>query len=430
MFYCVLRNHEKLPEWVENDVDIWCDNAHRNDLYAIVERLALTLNCILSYAPRLTLRGEGNYFLIKLNKEMVQVIHVDVWVYVHWKGICYVDESHVRRHLIYTDRGFYTLPYGIEASINLLKDLLHHGKVKEKYKSIIQEYSKEDPDNFFESIRKPFGERVAKYILEMTNNCRWEILEKNSGKLRLILLLRSFLHLPTQIKRWFYYTLGYIRRFFTNPRGLLIVFIGPDGAGKSTTANLLIQSEISKLFQKKSYFHGHFNKLPELKKILGIFRCGKKEESNKHQNYDGVSQKPFGILRAMIYPIYYGIEYLLGHLYVWLEKIRGNLIIFDRYYYDYLLQDFYSRCPRWLIYFISKIIPKPDLIIYLKNNAEAIYQRKPELSLPEIRRQLLVCDTMIQRFKNSIIVDTEKSPSEVIVEIQKIMIKRLAQRRE
>lgn len=419
--YCILRNYDTLPEKIRNDVDIWVDKIYWGRFFQIVEELANTLNYTLNYTPRLTTKGEGDYFLSKFMNNKLNIIHLDCWAYLHWRGLCFVDESIMPDHLIWNEKGFYIPSAGVESAINLLKGLIHHRKVDNKYKEKIHKFINEDPQTFLQAIEGPFGRNIARFIFERSKNKDWDNLEKKATTLRMILFLRSFRTPFSQVIKWFYYFRAQIRRFFINPSGLFIVFIGPDGSGKTTIANELLNSEIKKLFQKKIYFHGHFPFLPELKKIVGIFKRNK-VGLIYNQNIN-TNLKPFNIFRSMIYPIYYGLNYFLGHWLIWKEKARGSLIVFDRYFYDYLIQRQFINCPRWLICTIASLIPKPDIIIYLKNQPEVIFSRKSELTIKEIKRQSDICQNLVKKLKNCYVVTTN-STDEVIDKIQRIIIEK------
>jgi thymidylate kinase len=419
--YCVLRNYETLPERVGNDVDIWIKDEHRAKLYTIIKDLANTFGYILDYIPRLTLTGEGNYFLIKEQEGKINVIHLDCWLYIHWKGICYIDEKVIENNLQLYKGLFYIPSPGIIAAIVMIKGLLYHNKIKEKYKALIQEYSKNNSKPFIDSISKSFGTKTAASICNMAINSKWRLLEKKTFFFQLVLLLRTALHPLRQVRNWVCYLLAQFERYFLGSRGIFLVLIGPDGSGKSTTAKNLIESEVGKLFQKRYYFHGHFLLLPELKQVVGLLRNKKeKRQIVKNDNFS----KPFGMLRSMIYPFYYGLNYFLRHFFIWKEKARGNLIVFDRYFYDYFIQRQYTNCPRWLLNVVSAIIPSPDIIIYLRNRSEVVFKRKPELTTKEIKRQLEICDGLTKRLKNSYIIETNSEKS-VLLQMQKIIVNKV-----
>jgi thymidylate kinase len=423
--YCILRNYERLPEEVGNDIDIWVKNGEQKRFQKILFETAE--NCgwnIIRYSPRLSYCGEGDYFLIK-NSQSYSIIHIDLWTFIYWRGITYVDEEIFPKYLVFHKKGFYIPSPGIEASISLLKNLLYYGKVQEKYKNKIIEYSTKDSEGFLEATRKPFGEKVAEFILSAAKTGKWEELEKKYNFICLALFKRVlFQKLLLQLKHWIIYSYGQLKKFAFSRDGIFLVLIGPDGSGKSTIAKKLMESEVKRFFQKKMYFHGHFHFLPELKKILTFFKKGKKEFVENPNK----SLEPFGTFRSMFYPLYYGVNYFLGHLLIWKERVKGGLIIFDRYFYDYLIQKQFINCPRWFLYFISKVIPMPDAIIYLRNNPEIIHKRKQELPIEEIERQSKFCSEIVRCFSNGFVVETSLTPDEVVANIGWIIIEKIKEK--
>lgn len=307
----------------------------------------------------------------------------------------------------------------------MLKEFLYHGKAPEKYRSRIQKLAEDDSKTFLDVLVKPFGFQIGTFIVNMAKEGNWHELEKRSKYLRRTLIKNAIIEKPfIQSKHWTTYLWGQLKKYFLPGSGIFLVLIGPDGSGKSTTSEMLIESEVKKLFQRKIYFHGHFSYLPELKKVASIFFKGKQKIAVKSES-PGQQLKPFGMLRAMLYPIYYGMDYFLGHFSIWKEKARGGLIVFDRYFYDYMLQKPYENCPRWVINLIEKIIPKPDILIYLKNEPETIHKRKQELTTEEIARQSKICDEIVERSKNGFVIETSLSRDEVVDRIQRIIVEKV-----
>ena len=415
--YCVLRNYEQLPIEIGNDIDIWVKDGEQQRFAEAVYLLAKELEWrVVNYSPRLSFKGEGNYFLARVSRT-IETIHLDCWTFIYWKGLVYVDESQILRNIELHPNGFYIPHKGVQAATMLLKNLLYHSTVQEKYKQSITDYSNADPSSFLAVLRKPFGEGISYMLLNSAQTANWKRLEQNCAHLRLMLFLRAaFLQCRSFYRYLSLYVAGLFKRLFSPKTGLFLVFIGPDGSGKTTLANALINSEIKRFFQKKTYFHAHFPYLPELKRFL--FWRG----SNIKSSPLPVSPSPFNLFRATIYPLYYGFNHFLGHLLVWKTRYYGGLMIFDRYFYDYLLLKQFLNCPRFIIFSIAKLLPRPDAVIYLKSDPELIHKRKPELSVSEIERQQKICDNMIDKFARTYVIQTSVPPEEAVAHIEAIVL--------
>lgn len=422
--YCVLRNYEQLPEEIGNDLDIWIKNGDQEKFQKILFEVARDFHwTIIKYVPRFGFKLDTFF----ANEEpSLNIIHIDCWWFFYWRNVSFIDDRSFCDHIAMFKQGFYIPSPGLEASILLLQNLLYQGKVKEKYKKRIIDSLKKNADGFLNASNKPFGADIANSIYTLAVEGKWDELEKKCNFFRFTIIKRALFHKPfLQFKYWAIYIYGHLKEFLCPHWGMFLVLIGPDGSGKSTTSNNLIESEIKKLFQKKIYFHGHFPFLPELKKLAGFFNMKKKEVKSPTPDDSGAMLKPFGVLRSTIYPLYYGLNYFLGHILIWKERARGGLIIFDRYFYDYMIQQPYKNCPRWLLKIIAQIIPKPDILIFLKNNPETVHGRKPELPIEEVKRQSKTCENIINNYKNGFMVETSVSPEEVATKIQRIIINKI-----
>ncbi len=426
--YCILRNYEKLPESIGNDVDIWVKSGEELKFQKIILKVAKKLEWkLIKYLPWIQNKGEGRYFFIKEEQQFI-VLHIDCFTHINWKGISYVNENIFPKYISFYKKGFYIIAPPIEVSILLVKTLLFEGKIADKYKERIIKYSKKYPEIFIEAIRKPFSKHVAKIIYNLTKKEEWDIIEKKVNYFRWKLILHSALNRPFyQLKNCINYFYSRIKeRTFLN-HGFFIALIGPDGSGKTTIAKATMYSDmIKKLFPNKRYIYRNFGILPELKVYASLFKLNKYRTKNYIQT-KAIRENgtPFSFFRSMIYPVYYGIEYFLGRFFVWKEKGKNKLIIFDRYFYEYLLQKQFEKCPRWFLLFISKIIAKPDALIFLKNNPKVIYSRKQELYIEEIERQSKICEEIVIRFPDGFIIETSCTPKEVVKKIQRIMLNKI-----
>ena len=74
---------------------------------------------------------------------------------------------------------------------------------------------------------------------------------------------------------------------------------------------------------------------------------------------------------------------------------------------------------------LTRLIPFPDLIIYLYSPSELIYNRKPELTIQEINRQADVCHQLIEHLPNAYLVDNSSHLDRTIHQIRDVALKKM-----
>ena len=74
---------------------------------------------------------------------------------------------------------------------------------------------------------------------------------------------------------------------------------------------------------------------------------------------------------------------------------KGHTVITDRYAYDLLLD---PHCTSLCRVLVKKLFPKPRIVFFLNNEPEIIWQRKKELSVDEMRRQIRIFDGLRQDY--------------------------------
>ena len=206
-------------------------------------------------------------------------------------------------------------------------------------------------------------------------------------------------------------------------KSLIIALLGTDGSGKSTIIEN-IKPPLNDAFHNAVYYeHMRPNKFPSIARLMG----NKEEFTGPVTNPHGSSTS--GFLGSMLRWAYYMLDYTLGfYLKIWPKKaIRSCVWIFDRYYYDYLIDPKRSRInlPKWLLKLGQFIIPEPDIIICLGTDAQAIYKRKPELPLAEVERQVDALQAFCEKHPRARWIDTgqsiEQSSRETMEYIKEVM---------
>ncbi len=186
--------------------------------------------------------------------------------------------------------------------------------------------------------------------------------------------------------------------------GVIIVFLGADGSGKTSVGDQLQEALFDK-FAGVSRFHLR-------PKLFGRARVeGSIPVTSPH------GKAPRGILLSLTKLAYFWMDYTLGY---WLcvrpLKVRSHLVLFDRYYHDLLIDHKRYRygAPDWLARLIGRTIPKPDLFLVLDAPAEIIHARKQEVTLDETKRQRDAYLQFARETANAIVLSTDQSLDDTV----------------
>ncbi len=175
------------------------------------------------------------------------------------------------------------------------------------------------------------------------------------------------------------------RDYLRTPKAPTITFSGVDGAGKSTllelTRKLLTEKYRQEVVMRRQR--------PSILPILSSFKYGKEAAETRAANTlprQGGNQSR---LSSLVRFAYYLVDYLLGqHLVAWKYNQRGRLLLYDRYYFDYIVDSKRANLTLSANFtrFFYRWIHKPELNILLYADPEVIISRKQELSETDIRQ--------------------------------------------
>jgi len=414
--YCVLRNHEKLPEHVGHDVDILvAENARR--------RFGAVLNRILAENQWQRIRfvarfGQEKHFVVD-KRGGSEVLHLDIFYRLHWKGIPLVPGRRILGRAV-RRRGLRVASPADAAAVSLLKELLQSGRLRQKTRRYVHAYATEDPAGFGSALGSCLPDDLVTRLADGVRNSAWGAVESQCGAARSAVargaLRRS---LVDQCCRWAEFLWLHVRERAWAGTGLAIVMVGPDGSGKTTVARALEELlPRRELFHAARYYHARFGILPELKtfkRILG--RPARRAEEGMPPPSPN-ARGAMGALRALTYMVYYSLDFLLGRFVLYRRKMRSELVLFDRYFYDYAIQETFRRVPMWLVLLLSGLAPSPDLVIYLDCPAQSIRRRKQELSVREILWQQDRCRKLLRRARHAFRVRSDMPFEEEIAAIR------------
>ena len=427
IIYCVLRNYETLPLLNDGkDIDFLVQGDNLKDAIGIFEKVAsnnrMGMKAVIPHRRYVFYLKKDRFFVF---------LPIDIHTNEESFGVIYLtgdDILKIRRKV----REFYVPSEVDEALVSFLASYLSGGFIKRKYLDSVLKVIGNNKEVFVGRLSLIVGGQLSGDIvncLDGEDPHRSLLLRRKmfcnivwwSIKRRLLLQIISSLKFITRQV--------YIR-FFTP--GLMLVFLGTDGSGKSTVCSAVSEkNEEIFCLDKAKIIHWRPDMLPPLRDIFKPWNWNKTKPDC--QVCDPHGAKPSNFIISLMRLSYYFVDFTVGYV-VKIRKLlkKNRIVIFDRYFYDYYIDSYRGRInlPKWIIKIYGLFIPKPDLILCLGADAEIIHKRKPELPLEEVKRQVTELKKFCEKNKRAVWVDTGCSIEESINKALEAITSRMAARYE
>ncbi|MFY9527630.1 MAG: hypothetical protein WBC04_14220 [Candidatus Acidiferrales bacterium] len=240
-----------------------------------------------------------------------------------------------------------------------------------------------------------FGQELQQEVLAACAGGQWDgILERLGVRLRRANLRRAaqgwfvpvLLQLRWALQRWF------------RPSGVYLVILGPDGVGKSTLTNTILE-RLRPLFNSSRIFQWR----PQVIKPRARYSPWFNPPHDK---------PPHGPVESTLRILSVLVDYWVGYPTVIRPLLaRAGLIIWDRDFHDLLVDRLRYRYggPHWLPELVAKLLPQPETL-YLTLDAETdiILSRKQEVAPDELRRQQIAYAELAAKLPNSTLIRTDQ----------------------
>jgi thymidylate kinase len=340
--------------------------------------------------------------------DVTELVQWDFFVNTSVWGILLMDASEFLAHKQFNGFLYYT-----EVGCQFLDKYLYNRAVGSQYpaKYAATRQQAEDLPFVKEKVKSLFGYESLK-----------ECDKAGRGKLVLAAVCSNLKARPLAfIQNVLLFIWTFVGNYLRSRTGFSMGFTGPDGSGKTTVIDLMIEN-FGEVFGKA---HVYFHFRPMLYGNLGevAHSAGIKKEVDRNFDQPHRGGKT-GVLNSFLRLLYYTLDYILGYFLKVKTVTRiTRLVIFDRYYTDIICDSRRSRIylsPSFLYYFGKVFIPSLDYNILLTASTETILKRKNELDKEGIETINHKIDYLADK-KGYYKVLNETTPQETVAHILSIV---------
>ena len=403
--WCVLHGYQTWPEEIGTDVDLLMDPRmlpgrlakllHENRQYIGAEAV-LWLNDHAQFIVLASTAAPGH-------APCILQLHISPDYSLQGRTFYKADEILAAR---VHKEGFWVPAPHHEFGCILVNRILKQN-LRPEHERRLSDLAAHHPANCDREARRFFRAADVRLILQATRTADWSRVRHYGRDLR-----RGLLGGPGApssggaLGRW----ARMLRRWMRSPCGLHLVFLGPDGVGKSTVIEA-VQRPLSPIFLREKYLTFAPSLLPA--------RFETPKPDGPH------SLPPRSYLASLIKAAWWTLCYTFGYLLsIHPTLARAGLVINHRYLPDAIVDPKRYRYsgPQWPLRALWRVAPKPHLLFLLDAPAQVIHARKQEVALEEIVRQREAYRGVAEPLPFARIIDNSQPLEQVVSEVEQIII--------
>jgi thymidylate kinase len=214
-----------------------------------------------------------------------------------------------------------------------------------------------------------------------------------------------------------------------------VALLGPDGAGKSTVSRALLDSSP---FPCKVIYMGDnleaCNFALPTSRLFGYLRKHRHDRNKEGAQAPGPSPATGGRRTRSLGQILWAVARLVNflgeewyrQLLSWSYQARGYIVLYDRHFvFDFSLDGvdsdvpaFERRVHRWIL---TRLYPRPSLVVYLDAPAEVLFARKGEKTPEELENRRQAFLHQATQFRNFVRVDGTQPLNQVCAEVSRLI---------
>lgn len=407
--YAVLRNYEALPDGTDgSDIDLLVAERSRDATWAAIGDAARAAGGVLLGFTE----SPSSFKVCALGRTDAAAwwgVPLDVNVALQHKDARYgvlEDLSHAAGE----HRGVKVIAPGVAAVLGVVKELLNHGSVPDRYRDAADAAFREDPAGVADALRRFGNAGLSVLRAAVHGDSPGQDPARSARTLRRTLFFRALRERPiAYLRARVAHEWSKVRRWLSPP-GYVVAFMGVDGVGKSTVIRDVEPALSAATHRNVRTSHLRPRLLPPLARLKGV-------PAPTIAVLDPHGSTPSGVLGSLLRLAYYATDYLVGY---WLRvrpfvARRPSVWLFDRYAYDMAVDPrrFRIGVSARVASLFTRCVPRPDVIVCLHASAEVIAGRKQELPRAEVERQLRALRDFAGSEPRAVLVSTEGTREEV-----------------